>query len=285
MTGSGGPPGAVTWLGRMAYREAWALQRGLAEARRADLAPDTILLVEHPHTFTLGRRGTPDHILMDAAGLRRRDITVVPIDRGGDITYHGPGQLVAYPILRLARWGSDILRYVRLLEDVGIRTAAAFGVTAERETGHTGVWVGNDKLVAIGVRVSRWVTTHGLALNVAPDLSYFADIIPCGLYDRGVTSLEHLLGTAPSMDEARLELTQSFREIFNVSLVEHSPDEVRGWALPAPPEPTPSAAQMGGPHPLPLSWAERGDEAQGGSVGLRRSPLSAQERGLGVRSS
>ncbi|HEY8743972.1 MAG TPA: lipoyl(octanoyl) transferase LipB [Chloroflexota bacterium] len=242
---SSGPPGALTWLGRLAYREAWALQRGLAEARRAELVPDTILLVEHPHTFTLGRRGTPDHILTDAARLRQRNVTVVPIDRGGDITYHGPGQLVAYPIFRLARWGSDILRYVRLLEEVGIRTAAAFGVTAERESGHTGVWVGDDKLVAIGVRVSRWVTTHGLALNVAPDLSYFADIVPCGLYERGVTSLERLLGAAPSMDETRLELTRSFAEVFNLELVECPVSDVQGWALLAPPEPTPSAAQLG----------------------------------------
>ncbi|HVA92771.1 MAG TPA: lipoyl(octanoyl) transferase LipB [Chloroflexota bacterium] len=276
--------GAVTWLGRMEYRQAWALQRGLAEARRAEQAPDTLLLVEHPHTFTLGRRGTPAHILADAEALQRRDVAVVPIDRGGDITYHGPGQLVAYPILQLARWGSDISLYVRLLEEVGIRTAATYGVTAERQHGNTGVWVGNDKLAAIGVRVSRWVTTHGLALNVAPDLSYFADIVPCGLYDRGVTSLERWLGVAPPLDEVRAELTQVFSDVFNLRLIEHSPADVRAWALPAPPEPSPSSVQLGRPHPRPLSWAERGDAlGQELPKGTSFSPLRPGE-GLGVRS-
>jgi lipoyl(octanoyl) transferase len=241
---------AVAWLGRVDYREAWALQRGLAEARRQGSAPDTILLVEHSPTFTLGRRGTPDHILMDAESLRRRAVAVVPIDRGGDITYHGPGQLVAYPIVHLARWGSDISHYVRLLEEVGIRTAAAFGVTAERQPGHAGVWVGNDKLMAIGVRVSRWVTTHGLALNVAPDLSYFAGIIPCGLTDRGVTSLECLLGAAPTMAEAREELVTAFGDVFGLHPTDYSAATVAGWALPAPPEPAPSAGQLGRAHAL-----------------------------------
>lgn len=235
----------VVWLGRMDYREAWALQRGLAEARRQELAPDTLLLVEHPPTFTLGRRGTPDHILMDTETLHRRAVAVVPIDRGGDITYHGPGQLVAYPILHLGRWGSDISRYVRLLEEVGIRTAAAFGVTAVRQPGNAGVWVGNDKLVAIGVRVSRWVTTHGLAFNVAPDMSYFAGIIPCGLADRGVTSLECLLGIPPTLAEVRAELTAAFRDVFVLNLTDAAEATVRGLALPPSPEPAPSARQLG----------------------------------------
>jgi lipoate-protein ligase B len=260
------------------------LQRGLAEARRAEQAPDTILLVEHPHTYTLGRRGTPEHILANAEALRRRNVVVVPIDRGGDITYHGPGQLVAYPILQLSRWGSDISRYVRLLEEVGIRAAASFGVTAERQPGNTGVWVDNDKLVAIGVRVSRWVTTHGLALNVAPDLSYFADIVPCGLYDRGVTSLEQLLGVAPSIDEARAELTLAFSEVFSLPLIHQPAEAVRSWALPAPPEPTPSSGQLGRPHPLPLSHGGRGDDGDGSDAGARGSPVSAQEMGMRVRS-
>jgi lipoyl(octanoyl) transferase len=237
--------GAVTWLGRTEYRAAWAMQRGLAEARRRDLAPDTLLLTEHPHTFTLGRRGTPEHILLDAQGLERRAVAVVPIDRGGDITYHGPGQLVAYPILHLERWGSDIVHYVRLLEEAGIAAAAAFGVTAERQPGNAGVWVGNDKLAAIGVRVSRWVTTHGLALNVAPDLSYFADIIACGLHDRGVTSLERLVGAAPTMAEARAALIDAFGDVFGLDLTEYPPATVEGWALPPPPEPAPSARQLG----------------------------------------
>lgn len=229
----------------MEYRAAWSLQRGLAEARREGLAPDTLLLVEHPSTFTLGRRGTPAHILLDAAALRRRDIAVVPIDRGGDITYHGPGQLVAYPVLHLARWGSDIVRYVRLLEEVGIRTAAAFGIEAGRQDGKAGVWVGDDKLMAVGVRVSRWVTTHGLAVNVCPDLRYFADIVPCGLYDRGVTSLERLLMSAPSVAQVGAELTRAFVDVFGLDLVAQSAEAVQKLALPAPPEPTPSTVQLG----------------------------------------
>lgn len=237
--------GIVTWLGRMEYRTAWALQRGLAEARRDGLIPDTLLLLEHPPTFTLGRRGTPAHILLDAAGLRRRGVAVVAIDRGGDITFHGPGQLVVYPVLHLARWGSDIVRYVRLLEEVGIRTAAAFGVDAARQPGKAGVWVGDDKLAAVGVRVSRWVTTHGLAINVSPDLSYFADIVPCGLSDRGVTSLERLLGAAPALSAVRAVLTRVFAEVFGLDLVAQPAEAVRDSALPPPPEPSPSAAQLG----------------------------------------
>ena len=279
-----GQSGAVTWLGRVEYRDAWALQRGLAEARRAEQAPDTLLLVEHSHTFTLGRRGTPAHILMGTEALQRRDVVVVPIDRGGDITYHGPGQLVAYPILQLARWGSDISHYLRLLEEVGIRTAAVFGVTAERQSGNTGVWVGNDKLVAIGVRVSRWVTTHGLALNVAPDLSYFADIVPCGLYDRGVTSLERLLGVAPSMEEARAELTRAFSDVFNLPFIEYPAGTVRAWSYPAPPEPAPSSVQLGRPHPQPpLLGGEGATTTADGAPYPILSPLHPGE-GQGVRS-
>lgn len=236
---------AVAWLGRVEYREAWALQRGLAESRRASLAPDMLLLVEHPPTITLGRRGAPAHILRSPAELEAKGVAVVPIDRGGDVTYHGPGQLVAYPILHLERWGSDIVRYVRLLEEVGIRTAASFGVDAGRQAGMSGVWVGNDKLMAVGVRVSRWVTTHGLALNVAPDLAEFADIIPCGLKDRGVTSLEQSLGAAPDMQQARDELVSAFAGVFAVASQWVAADVLRSWALPAPPEPTPSSLQLG----------------------------------------
>lgn len=236
---------AVAWLGRVEYREAWALQRGLAESRRASLAPDMLLLVEHPPTITLGRRGTPAHILRSPAELEAKGVAVVPIDRGGDVTYHGPGQLVAYPILHLERWGSDIVRYVRLLEEVGIRTAASFGVDAGRLAGMSGVWVGNDKLMAVGVRVSRWVTTHGLALNVAPDLAEFADIIPCGLKDRGVTSLEQSLGAAPDMQQARDEFVSAFAGVFAVASQWVAADILRAWALPAPPEPTPSSLQLG----------------------------------------
>lgn len=241
----GAEGGVATWLGRADYRATWALQRGLAEARRQALAPDAVLLVEHPPTITLGRRGTPRHVLLGAAELRQRGISVVPIDRGGDVTYHGPGQLVIYPILHLGRWGSDIVRYVRRLEEVGIRVAAEFGVRAERQAGLTGVWIGDAKLAAIGVRVSRWVTTHGMALNVAPDLDDFAAIIPCGLHDRGVTSLAAERGVAPATAAVREAVVRQFAAVFDLPLAWADAPTVRGWALPAPPEPTPSALQLG----------------------------------------
>ena len=238
-------PGAVCWLGTVGYREAWALQRGLAEARRQELVPDSVLMVEHPHVYTLGRRGSPAHILADPATLRHRGVSVVPSDRGGDITYHGPGQLVVYPILHLERWGGDVVRYVRMLEEVAIRAVAPFGVMAERRPGLTGVWVGYSKLAAIGVRVSRWVTTHGLAINVDPDMSYFADIVPCGLHGYGAVSLAGLLGATPAMAEVRTAVCQAFEAVFDLPLREAPAAEVRGRALPAPPEPAPSALQLG----------------------------------------
>lgn len=247
MAGSVGAPrrGAVAWLGVQEYRATWALQRGLAEARRQGLAPDTVLLVEHPPTITLGRRGTPQHILLSPAERLRRDVPVIPIDRGGDVTYHGPGQLVVYPILHLEAWGADVVRYVRRLEEVGIHVAANFGVLAERQVGFTGVWVGDRKLVAIGVRVSRWVTTHGLAINVDPDLGAFGSIIPCGLHDRGVTSLEQELGHAPDWPAVLEATISAFAAVFEMTLDWTAAADLRGWAAPAPPEPTPSSVQLG----------------------------------------
>lgn len=178
--------------GLVPYRRAWDLQRRLVLERGADRRPDTLLLLEHPPVFTLGRRGAADHVLLDAEQLDRAGIEVVEVDRGGDVTYHGPGQLVAYPILRLAG-PRHVVPYVRALEEAVIRTAARIGVTATRRAGLTGVWVGREKLCAIGVRVAAGgVTSHGLALNVAPDLGHFAGIVPCGLPDEGVCSLESL---------------------------------------------------------------------------------------------
>lgn len=234
-----------TWLGRQEYRAVWALQRGLAEARLTEQAPNVVLFVEHPHTFTLGRRGTPDHLFLDAEGLARRHAEVVLIDRGGDITYHGPGQLVAYPIVHLGTIGGDVVRYVRQLEEVAIRTAAHFGVSAHRVAGTPGVWVGEEKLCAVGVRVSRYVTTHGLAFNIAPDMSYFGDILPCGLHGMGVTSLEALLPAPPTLDVVRGAMQQAFAEVLNLNIRDLTVEEMRALALPAPPEPAPSRTQLG----------------------------------------
>jgi len=187
-------PGLLVTLGRVDYEAAWALQLRLAGDRRAGLVPDLLLVVEHPPTYTLGRAGHEEHLLVGPERLAQLGARVYHVDRGGDITYHGPGQLVGYPILDLLGRGRDVHRYLRMLEEAIIRTLAAEGIAAGRQPPHTGAWVGDDKIAAIGVKVSRGVTLHGFALNIAPNLDYCAAIVPCGIRDKGVTSLARLLG-------------------------------------------------------------------------------------------
>lgn len=187
------------WLGRIAYEPAFALQQETAERRASGAIPDTLLLLEHEPVYTLGRRATEAEILLDGTMLAARGIEVVRTDRGGRVTYHGPGQLVGYPIVDLGN-SMDLVGYVRALERALIATAGDFGVRAETVEGLTGVWVGNSKLAAIGVHVSRGITTHGFALNVTTDLGAFNGIIPCGIVDRGVTSLAELTGAAPNLE-------------------------------------------------------------------------------------
>lgn len=189
----------VSRLGTVPYAEALALQTELHERRVLGEIPDTLVLLEHPHVYTIGRRGSASDVLWDAATLRRRGVEVVEADRGGQVTYHGPGQLVGYPIIDLGP-GADLVGYVRRLEDVLIETLSRFGLEAGRDEGNTGVWIGGAKVAAIGVRVTRSVTKHGFALNVSPDLSYFAGIVPCGIFDKGVTSMAVELGEAPPID-------------------------------------------------------------------------------------
>jgi lipoyl(octanoyl) transferase len=184
----------VRRLGSLPYAEGLELQRELVAERQRDAVPDTLLLLEHPPVFTLGRAARREHLREDASLLAARGFEVYESGRGGDVTYHGPGQLVAYPILSLEPDRRDVHRYVRDLEEVMIRTCADLGVAAHREAGLTGCWVGRHKLGAIGVRIARWVTSHGLALNVTMDLAPFGLIVPCGIRDRGVTSLAALLG-------------------------------------------------------------------------------------------
>jgi lipoyl(octanoyl) transferase len=195
-------PLVVERLGRVEYRDGWDRQRALVEAHARDEAtPDTVLLLEHPAVYTLGRRADPTHVLFDSQELRARGIDVVEVDRGGDVTYHGPGQLVGYPILRLAR-ARGVVDYVRALEDVLVVALESLGVHGVRQPGLTGVWVDGEKIAAIGVRVAAGgITSHGFALNVAPDLADFTGIVPCGIQDRGVTSLERL-GRAVSLEDA-----------------------------------------------------------------------------------
>jgi lipoyl(octanoyl) transferase len=212
-------------LGRMNYADAWAEQRRLVVERSAGRAPDTLLLVEHPPTITLGNRATPAHILASEAELTRRDVAVVRSDRGGDVTYHAPGQLVGYPIVKLSQHGGDIGRYMRTLERVIIGTIAAYGVHGAHEPGLTGVWVRNGaaKICAIGVKLSAsGVTSHGFALNVNPDLSGFNLIVPCGITDRAVTSLAAERGAAPPMAAVEAELLRQFAELFGVRIAEEA---------------------------------------------------------------
>lgn len=203
-------------LGLVPYAGALALQRELVEERRAERVPDLLLLVEHPPVLTLGVRGDGgrSHVLATSEALRARGIEIHEAGRGGDVTYHGPGQIVGYPILDLRPDRCDVHRYVRDLEEVMIRTAGAFGLAAERVAGLTGAWVGREKLGAIGVRISRWITSHGFAFNVNTRLDDFDLIVPCGIADRGVTSLARLLGRRVSEDEARAKLSRNFCDVF-----------------------------------------------------------------------
>lgn len=198
----------VEHLGTVAYRPTWELQDELAEQRRERRTGDRLLLVEHFPVYTIGRGGDESNMLATGDRLRELGTELVRIDRGGDVTFHGPGQIVAYPIVEL-RDPLDLRRYVRTLEAATIATAASFGVEAGRLEGHPGIWVdGQRKLAAIGVRVKRGVTTHGLALNVSTDLRWFDEVIPCGIRGKGVTSLARELGNAPPMDDVADELAR-----------------------------------------------------------------------------
>ncbi|HKT79025.1 MAG TPA: lipoyl(octanoyl) transferase LipB [Vicinamibacterales bacterium] len=211
----------VRRLGRVPYAEALALQRTLVEERRAGRVPDLLLFVEHPPVLTLGVRGDGGraHILAAPESLSNRGIEVFEAGRGGDVTFHGPGQIVGYPIIDLKPDRCDVHRYVRDLEEVLIRVASDFSITATRIDGLTGVWVGDRKLAAIGVRIARWITSHGFALNVTTDLSAFDLIVPCGIADRGVTSLE-ALGCFANREEVESRIVVRFAEVFDAAVDE-----------------------------------------------------------------
>ena len=208
-----GDPCVIEQLGQLSYKQAWDIQLGLVERRKLDECEDRLLLVEHPHTITLGRNAHQENILAPAARLSQLGIECCETDRGGDVTYHGPGQLVGYPILHLARWKRDVAAYMRALEEVLIRTLAEYGIDGDRDDSATGVWVNGSKVAALGIHISRWVTSHGLALNISTDLDYFGYIIPCGLA-RPVTSLDRLLGVAPDRDEVSEHVMRHFGQVF-----------------------------------------------------------------------
>ena len=230
-------------LGLLGYAEAYALQKRIVAARKADAIEDVLLLCEHPHVITQGRNGKREHLLVGEHVLRQKGVEFYETSRGGDITYHGPGQIVGYPILNLGEIRRDVVWYVRMLEEAMIRATAEFGISARREVGKTGIWVDvaedasslatrhsplstSEKLGAIGVHISRWVTSHGLAYNVSTDLRFFDLIVPCGIADRKATSLEKLLGRAVGRTEVAPRLAKHLGELLSREMKENSTEEL-----------------------------------------------------------
>lgn len=208
-------PLAVDRRGLVPYAEGLALQDELVGRRRADEIPDTLVLLQHPHVITLGSSADPAHVLMGEEERAERGVELFEAGRGGDVTYHGPGQLVAYPILDLKPDRKDLHRYLRDLEEVLIRVAADYGVEARRREGLTGIWTGRGKLAAIGVRVSSgWISSHGVALNVSADLGFFDAIVPCGLEGEAVTSLERETGRSVDVEAVSETLSRCFADVF-----------------------------------------------------------------------
>ena len=206
----------VRRLGLVPYAEGLELQRVLVEDRKADRVPDTLLLLQHPHVVTIGvKKDGRSHIIATPEQLSARGVEVFETGRGGDVTYHGPGQLVGYPILDLHPDRRDVHRYVRDLEEVMIRVCAGYGLTADRIQGFSGAWIGDEKIGAVGVRISRWVTSHGFAFNVATDVEFFNLIVPCGIADRGVTSLAAQLSRVPEMREVEDRFEEHFASVFD----------------------------------------------------------------------
>ena len=217
----------------LGYRAAWDFQRDLVERRQRDEIPDVLLLTEHPPVYTLGKSAHRENLLESPAALAGRGAEVVETDRGGDVTFHGPGQLVAYPIVHLGGWQKDVHSYLRALEAAAIDTAAWFGAAATRREGLTGVWCGAAgtprKLASIGVRVSRWVASHGLAFNVSTDLGWFSHIVACGIRDAAATSLEAETGRAVPLDAVADRLADAFAEVLGRRLAP-APDDLPGLA-------------------------------------------------------
>jgi lipoyl(octanoyl) transferase len=217
-------PLEVHRLGVIAYGDALAIQRALVEQRRAERVPDLLLLLQHPPVITVGVKGDGGRSNIVATDVRLAElgIDVCETGRGGDVTYHGPGQIVGYPIIDLKPDRCDVHRYVRDLEEVMIRVCGDYGVRAGRITGLTGTWIGGEKIGAIGVRISRWITSHGFAFNVNTDLQHFGLIVPCGITDRGVTSIQKVLGREVPIHEAEDRLVQHFAELFAREPIESS---------------------------------------------------------------
>jgi lipoyl(octanoyl) transferase len=217
-------------LGWMGYAEAWALQKRVVTARKVGLIEDVLLLCEHPHVITQGRSGKRENLLASEHVLKQKGVEFHATDRGGDITYHGPGQLVGYPILNLGAIRRDVVWYVRMLEEAMIRATAELGIAAGRVGGKTGLWVGEsgaeEKLAAIGVHISRWVTSHGFAYNVSTDLRFFDLIVPCGIADRKATSLEKLMERRVEQNEVAPRIAKHLGDVFGLEMKETSRAEL-----------------------------------------------------------
>ncbi|MCH2512819.1 MAG: lipoyl(octanoyl) transferase [Chloroflexi bacterium] len=215
----------AVWLGDMEYLEAYDLQLSLVEKVHSGQEPNTLLLLEHPHVYTKGRLSKGSDVLLPEEDLAAKGVAVLETDRGGQVTYHGPGQLVVYPIVNLKDWGGPV-KYVRALEQVVIATLAEMGITANCESGNTGVWTGQGKIAAIGVKISRGIAFHGLALNVNTDLTYYQNIIPCGIADRPVTSMASILREPVDMELVRYGLVYQFGREFGWTMEDGLPEQV-----------------------------------------------------------
>lgn len=202
-------------LGFIDYKEAWDLQKNIFERRTKSEINDTFFMLEHPHTYTLGKVAEKENLISNDAQLKELGISVYEIDRGGDITYHGPGQIVGYPIIKLSDWKEDTHEYLRGLEEIIMNVCSDYGLTTQRNPKYTGVWIDNRKIAAIGIKVSRWVTMHGFAFNINTDLNYFGGIIPCGIRDKEVTSLKNELGREVDINEVKENLTHKFLQFFS----------------------------------------------------------------------
>ena len=202
-------------LGLIDYKKAWDFQKEIFTKRVNSEIEDSFFLLEHPNTYTLGKTADRENLKGSESFLKRNQISVYDIDRGGDITYHGPGQIVGYPIIDLSDWQKDTHKYLRALEEVIINTCMEYNLTCDRNPKHTGVWIDDRKIAAIGIKVSRWITMHGFALNVNTDLNLFEGIIPCGIQDKSVTSFKKELGKEVNLSEVKEKLVKNFRSHFN----------------------------------------------------------------------
>ena len=210
----------ITDIGRQNYQPVLDYQRKLHKFRLDQKIADTLIFVEHSPVYTIGKNGTDLHVIASAEFLKKNNIEVAEVDRGGDVTYHGPGQLVGYPIFDLNQHKKSVSWYMHSLEQVLIETLSHWGINGKRNEGYTGVWVDDEKIVAMGVRISRWVTMHGFAFNLNPQLEHFNGIIPCGIFHGGVTSLKKILNKPVKIEEVKEVVIQSFKNIFNFSEVE-----------------------------------------------------------------